>query len=177
MMKRIFAGPVFLIMLLVFSMPALSADLKIGYVDLQRALNESESGRKAKAELEQMIKEKQKVIDAKGKEVESLKAELEKKGTVLSKDALKTKQDELDRKMREYKRLVQDSQEEVKKKENELTFELIKEIRKIVEKIGKDEKFTFIFENIEEFLLYKDKSVDITDRVIEQVNKTMKEKK
>ncbi len=177
MSKRVFYLFVSALLILGVSLPLYAAELKIGYVDLQKALNESEPGKKAKAELEGLIKEKQKVIDQKGKEVEELKKEIDKKATVLSEDALKSKQDDLDRKMREYKRLVQDAQDEVKKKENELTIEVIKEIRKIVEQIGKEEGYTFIFEDIEEFLLYKDSSVDLTGKVIERINKAMKEKK
>ena len=43
--------------------------LKIGIVDLFRALNESEAGKKAKIDLEVLIKSKQTVIDEKGKKV------------------------------------------------------------------------------------------------------------
>ena len=37
--------------------------LKLGYVDLQRALNETEDGRKAKAKLKKVFDQKQKELD------------------------------------------------------------------------------------------------------------------
>jgi len=50
--------------------------VKIGYVDLRVALNESEAGKKAKIELESLIKTKQSSIEEKGKSIEKLKGDL-----------------------------------------------------------------------------------------------------
>lgn len=156
---------------------AYSADLKIGYVDLQKALNESEGGKKAKNELEGVIKSKQVLIDEKGKDIERLKEELGKQSSVLSADALKSKQNELDRKMRDYQRYVQDAQDEVKKKEFELTKEILLELKGIVDDIGKNEKYLIILEKAEGVVLYADTAIDITERVIKRYNDLIKTKK
>ena len=42
---------------------AFAEDLKLGYVDMQRALNETEDGRKAKANLKKVFDQKQKELD------------------------------------------------------------------------------------------------------------------
>ena len=56
------------VILLLTGSSVFAADtLKIGFVDLVKALNESESGKKAKADLEFLIKSKQVAIDEKGK--------------------------------------------------------------------------------------------------------------
>lgn len=146
--------------------------IKIGCIDLQRALNESETGKKAKSDLESLIKSKQSIIDEKGKTIEKLKGELEKQASVLSAEARKGKEDELEKLLREYQRLVQDSQAEVKKKEIELTDAIIKDIREIVEKIGEEEGYTIIIENAEGVLLYSNKSIDLTDTVIKKYNES-----
>ena len=53
-------------MLLVFSTYAFAAEIvKIGYIDMQDALNESLAGKDAKAALEKMVKERQVKIDEK----------------------------------------------------------------------------------------------------------------
>jgi len=148
-----------------------AADLvRIGYVDLRVALNESDSGKKAKAELESLIKTKQVAIDEKGKTVEKLKVELEKQSSVLSGEAKKAKEDEIERLVRDYQRLVQDSQAEIKKKEDKYTETIVKELRAIVEKIGKDESYSLILENVENIILYSNKDLDLTDRVIKKFN-------
>ena len=144
--------------------------LKIGYVDLVKALNESEAGKKAKSELEFLIKSKQVAIDEKGKTIEKGKNDLEKQASVLSQDARKSKEDELERLIREYQRLVADSQAEVKKKEGELTGDILKNIRAIIQKIGQDEAYTLILENAEGQILYSKKEIDLTDMVIKKHN-------
>ena len=65
---------------------------KIGIVDLSRAVNESEQGKKAKGELEVVVKKKQEALDEKGKALEKLKAEIEKQGSVMSAEARKNKE-------------------------------------------------------------------------------------
>ncbi len=154
-----------------------AAEIKIGIVDLQKALNESEAGKQAKKDLEEIIKAKQKLIDQKGKEIEKLKEEIDKQASVLSEKALRQKQDELDRKMRDYKRFVQDAQDEVKRKEAQLTEEILKELRKVIDEIGKKENFTLILEKVEGVVLYTDETVDITQKVIETYNKKIKKNK
>ncbi len=144
--------------------------IKIGYVDLKVALNESDAGKKAKIELESTIKTKQSVIDEKGKAIDKLKAELEKQASVLSAEAKKTKEDEIERLVRDYQRLVQDSQNEIKKKESDVTGAILKELRDIIDKIGQEEGYSLILENVEGIILYSKKDLDITDKVIKNYN-------
>ena len=147
-----------------------AADTKIGFVDLVRALNESDSGKKAKADLEYMIKSKQVTIDEKGKSIEKAKGDFEKQVSVLSAEAKKTKEEELERLIREYQRLVQDSQNDVKKKEGELTGDILKELRVIIQKIGQDEGYTLILESAEGQILFAKKEIDLTESVIKKIN-------
>jgi outer membrane protein len=149
---------------------ASAAEAKIGYVDLRVALNDSDAGKKAKVELESMIKTKQTSIDEKGKVIEKLKADFEKQSSVLSAEARKSKEDEIERLLRDYQRLVQDSQNELKKKEGELTGAIIKELREVVEKIGQDEGYSLLLENVEGIILYSRKDLDITERVVKIYN-------
>jgi len=161
------------VILLLTGTSVFAADtLKIGFVDLVKALNESEAGKKAKADLEFLIKSKQVAIDEKGKAIEKGKNDLEKQASVLSQDARKSKEEELERLIREYQRLVSDSQSEVKKKEGELTGDILKEIRTIVQKIGQDEAYTLILENAEGQILYSLKESDLTDSVIKKHNES-----
>ena len=140
--------------------------IKFGSVDIQKVLNESEAGKKAKSDLETLIKSKQAVIDEKGKVLEKIKSDLEKQSAVLSADARKNKEDELEKLAREYQRFVQDSQAEVKKKEGELTDEILKEIREIIDKTGEEEGYTLIIERGS--ILYAYKGTDISDTILKK---------
>jgi outer membrane protein len=153
---------------------AYADNVKIGVVDLMKALNESDAGKKAKSELEDMIKTKQAVIDEKGKAIEKMKGELEKQSSVLSADAKKAKEDQLEKMVREYQRVVSDSQTEVKKRESDLTGGILKEIKAIVDQMGKEGGYTMIIENAEGVVLYSKKDLDLTDAVIEKFNASQK---
>jgi outer membrane protein len=155
---------------------SLHADMKVGIVDMMKVLNESDSGKKAKTDLETLIKSKQSVLDERGKEIEKLKADLEKQSSVLSADAKKSKEEDLEKLMREYQRLVTDSQNEVKKRESELTADILKEIRVIVDKMGEEGGYTIILENADGLVLYSKKDINLTDVVIKKYNESSKAK-
>jgi outer membrane protein len=151
--------------------PSRAADvIKFGSIDVQKVLNESEAGKKAKTDLEGLIKSKQTTIDEKGKSIEKLKADIEKQASVLSADARKNKEEELEKSVREYQRLVQDSQAEIKKKEAELTDTILKDIKDLVEKTGEQEGYALILEK--GMILYSNKGIDITDTLLKKYNES-----
>ncbi len=155
---------------------ASSADItpvKIGYVDLRVALNNSDAGKKAKAELESLIKIKQAAIEEKSRQAQKLKEELDKQASGLSAEAKKAKEDEIARLVRDYQRMVQDSEAEVKKKEDEVTGSILKGLRQVVEKIGQEEGYSLIFENVESIILYAEKGYDITEEVVKRYNESL----
>jgi outer membrane protein len=164
----------FLAVLIPVTFTAVSASgadvVKIGYVDLRVALNESEAGKKAKIELESLIKTKQSSIEERGKSLEKLKGDFEKQASVLSADARKSKEEEIERLMRDYQRLVQDSQNDIKKREGDITGSILKELRDVVEKIGQEEGYSLILENVEGIILYSRKDLDVTEMVIKNYN-------
>ncbi len=144
--------------------------VKIGIVDLHRLINESEVGKKAKAELENLIRSKQVTIDEKGKQIEALKAEIDKQAAVITADAKKAKEEELERFVRDYQRIISDSQAEVKKKEAELTTEILKQAREVINKIAQEGSYSLVLEKADGLVLYFSSGLDITDRVIKKIN-------
>lgn len=146
--------------------------VKIGYVDLRTALIESEAGKKVKAEMETLVKTKQAAIEEKGKAIEKQKAELEKQAAVLSPEAKKAREDDIERQIRDYQRVAQDAQAELKKKDNELSGTMYREIKEIIEKVGQEEGYSVILENFEGMILYARKDLDVTDKVIKRYNES-----
>lgn len=145
---------------------AQSADVKIGYVDLGKALNDSKRGKDAKAELEALVKQKQSQIDDLEKKINTQRAEFEKQAPALSEKAKQEKQAEIEKAIQDYQKLVQDAQAEVEKKRRELTTGILKELKDIIDEIGKKEGYTIILESSEGLILYSKEGLDLTDRVI-----------
>lgn len=167
-MKKI--ALLFVVLILLAGRPAYAENIKIGSVDLIKALNESDAGKKAKTDLEFLIKTKQSSLDEKGKAIEKKKTDIDKQASVLSAEARKSKEEDLEKEIRDYQRLVSDSQNEVKKKEGDLTNDIIKELREIIEKLGSEEGYTIILEGSEGQILYAKKEISLTEAVIKKHN-------
>jgi outer membrane protein len=156
---------------ILYGFSAQAAELKIGYVDLNKALNESNKGESAVKLLEEMVKAKQTFINGK---IKKLDTEIAKQTSILTQDALKGKQEKREKLMRDYQRMVKDSQEEIQKKRNEFMEGIIKDLRKTVVKIGKKEGYSIIFEKIASGILYIPEEVDLTDELIKLFNNESK---
>ncbi|GAB5046382.1 OmpH/Skp family outer membrane protein [Thermodesulfovibrio sp. TK110] len=154
-----------------------SAELKIGVVDVFRVLNESDEGKKAVGQLQNMVEERQKILEEKQKKIQSLKEELEKKRSVLSEDARKSKEDEIDRLSRELQRTAADYQVELQKKQNEITQSMFKEIKQLINEYAQKEGYSLILEKAEQIILFTTPEVDITDKIISLYNQKTSQQK
>lgn len=140
--------------------------VKIGFVDLDRALNESRAGRSALEKLQTKVKETESRLLKEKQELERLRSDIDKKGLLLKEVERRNLEKEFQRRVRNYQREMRDSQEELNQRKNELMADILKGLEKVVTKIGKKEKFTLILERGQ--VLYTDQGVDITDTVIKR---------
>lgn len=158
-----------LVLALVFAMPALpvaAADFKIGVVDLQRALNESSSGKKAKDQFKGEFEKMQDGLKREKDQLDRLKEDLDKKSVVLNDDQRKIKMEDFERRRRDLRRKLEDADAELRKKDQELTGSILKDLAIVIQEIGEREGYTVILENSSSSVLYGSKSIDITDSVL-----------
>lgn len=164
-MKRL-ALSVMAIILLSLS-PVLAASPKIGFVDLQTALNQSEAGQQAKVEISEQIKEYEGEVTSRQEELKKLKQELEKQSVMLSEEARAEKERAYQKKLKAFERFTKDIQDELQQRDSDYTRRIIDEVLKIVEEYGAEEGYTVILEKTESSLLYADEKIDLTSKVIE----------
>ncbi len=157
-----------------FGGTAHAVEIKIGYVDMQKALNESEAGKEAKVVMESEVMKFQNEIAQRQGELQALQETLQRQGLMLSEKARKEKESEYQDKLKEYKRWGEDRQGELKQKQMELTKAALKGLQAVVKKLGEEEKFTVILEKNEAVILYASRAIDLTDRVIHIFNSTNK---
>lgn len=158
-----------LAMMLVTS--ASAQEIKIGYVDLQRALNDSEAGRRAKEEFKKQVDKLQADLKKQKDELDNLKDRLEKKALVMKEDERREMEKDYQRKLRDFERNYKDSQGELQLKDNELTRDLLQEIQVVIAEYGKKGNYTVILEQSSSSVLYGDPKVDLTDQIIAAYNK------
>lgn len=152
--------------LVLFSGPALAANVKIGYVDLQKALNESAAGKAAKAEIAAKYDAYQKTIGARQKKLSAMKSELEKQSLLLSQDARDDKEHTYEQKVKDFQRYAKDAQDDLKQKDQNYTRQIIEKLVGIVKTLGKKEGYTMILEKSQSSVLYADDQSDLTNQVI-----------
>ena len=165
-MKRLTLMLSMALALAVLARPARAADFKIGIVDLQRALNESSSGKKAKEQFKGEFEKMQNGLKSEKDSLDRLKDDLDKKSAVLNDDQRKTKMEDFERRRRDLRRKLEDSDAELRKKDQELTGSILKDLAVVIQEIGERESYTVILENSSSSVLYGSKSIDITDSVI-----------
>jgi outer membrane protein len=173
-MKKLFFMIGLMVALTVYAMPpAFAAESgKTAVVDFSTVINNSEAGKKANAELNQLINTRRAEAQEKLNNVESLKKALDEQAATLSAEDKKAKQEELNKVYRDYQSTVAQSNAEVQKKQNELRANVLNEIKEVLAKIAREENYTFIFDAV--VVPYYDKSSDISDKVIQKYNESKK---
>ena len=150
--------------------PAVEAQdrVKIGFIDIQRAISDSNAGKRAKERFQAQVKKAEADLLKEKTELERLKADLDKKGPLMKEEERRNLEADLQRRYVNYQRTMTDQQQELRQKEGALTGDILKELEKIVNEIGKSDKFTLILERNQ--ILYSDQGIDVKNKVIELYN-------
>lgn len=144
--------------------------VKIAVVDLQRAINETEDGRKSKDKLKKLFESRQQGLDKKQEELKKLKEEIEKQKDVLSKDALEAKVESYQKQIVELQQVYVEYQRELAEKEGELTKTIVERMEKILRRIGQTDGYALILERNEAGVIYVPSNYDLTEIVIQRYN-------
>lgn len=146
------------------------AEAKVGFVDMQKAIQSTTAGKKAKTELETEFNKKKKELEKKEADLKKMGEDLEKKKSVLSEEALGKKQAEFQEEMLKYRDVVGKSQIEIQKKERELTAPILDKMKKVISKLAKEKGYTMVIEN-SQMVLYATAEADLTEEVIKAFEK------
>jgi outer membrane protein len=150
--------------------PALAAaEQKVGVVDLQRALNEVDEGKAAKALLKKDFDEKQKQLDGKKAEFDKLQTDFEKQAVVMSDAAKKDKAADLERRARELQGLFVQLQKDLSERERDATKGIFDRMAVIVREIADSDGISLVLER-GAGVVYAVSSLDLTDELIRKYN-------
>jgi len=141
-------------------------DIKIGSVDIQKAINECKEGKEDKMVLTKEVERFQRLAAEKQKELQEMRESLEKQAIMLSPETRAAKEKELQTKVRDFQRWGEDSQNELNRRRLEMERNISTGLQKMIQKVGADEGYTLIVEKNENIVLFASKFIDITDRAI-----------
>lgn len=162
------------IMALVLQVPAFAADLKVAVIHMERLKKTSEPGKQIAAELKKkldpMVRERQRMED----ELKQLSEEFKNKSAAYSLDTKREKELELKRRYRDLEDMRRDLQQKAMSEDKALSVPVLEMMQKVAEQYIESNKYDLVFEFQQSGLLYLDKKLDITDALIQEVNKTWK---
>jgi outer membrane protein len=137
--------------------------LKIGYVDVVKVIEEAPQGDAALKKLESEFGPRDRQLRATQSTVKSLEDELEKNELVIKESERREKERELRDLKRKLKRQTQEFREDYSVRRNEELRELEKIVHKAIVEIAKSDKYSLI---IHQGVVYADNQIDITEHVL-----------
>jgi outer membrane protein len=149
--------------------PAMAEEMKLGYVDLRRALHETEDGHKAESSLKKVFDQKQKELDEQQDDVKKAIEDLNKKRTLLPADTVRQKEAELQDRVAKVQQTYLRHQQDLAAKEEEATRPIVDRLQRIIAKIASEEHFTMIFDR-NMGVVYAKSELDLTNQVIRRYN-------
>jgi outer membrane protein len=143
---------------------------KVGYINLQRLVNESKMGKDAKADLQKMREEKQAVLNNKLTDINKLRKFINDQGDKLPARERREKVELYQKMYKDFQRLVADAKEDITREDRQLVAIILEKANDILKKVAKKKKFGIILKD-PNAIGYLDPGVDITDMVLQELNK------
>ena len=148
------------------------SDLRIGVVDAQRVLNESNPGKKAKDTMATFTKNRQALIELEERELRRMEEDFVKQGSVLSANAKREREEQFRRRMAEYQQKAAELNREVQEKQKEVLDGFHEKMERVVTNLAKQSNLLLVLERGRGGpTVYSDNTLDLSNRVIEELNK------
>lgn len=150
---------------------ALGAEVaKIGIVDFQRIIDNSNAGKRSAIEIKSQGKKMERILKKKEGEVEELNKALEQKALVMSQESREEKERNMRIKTNDLRSLRRRYLDILKDLNLKLSNRIKKDVFEIVKGIGKRGGYLLILERRVGGVVYAPNAIDITDKVIQEYN-------
>jgi outer membrane protein len=160
-----------LLLTTVLTTPVLAAEvIKLGFFDRQTIVDRTEMGKEGEKKFKAEMQKIRESLEGKRQEVEALQDEANKKKLIWSEEVAKAKLQELFAKKQELDRDVVQANRELDRLQQELLQPLKEKMIAVVDRIGKEEGYTMIFEGQVAGIVYAPSSLNLTDRIIREIN-------
>ncbi|MCB9073077.1 MAG: OmpH family outer membrane protein [Bdellovibrionaceae bacterium] len=153
-----------------FAMVA-SAEFKAGVIDMQKAIQSTKAGKKAKDELEKEFEKKKVDLKKKEDDLKKRAEEFEKKKMVLADKSREEQQIALQQDMMKFREDLNKSQMMIQQKERELTKPILDKLQKAISDVAKEKDLSVVLEKTEQSVMWAKADMDITEEVIKKADK------
>lgn len=164
------------LLIVCFSGAAAAADKPaIGYVNLRTVLLESKVGKRNKAELDKLIKQKESTLAAEQSKLQSIQQAFQKDQLLMTDAQKQEKQKEFQDKAEAYQNMVNEAKQSVNKQDSEFANKSLADIKSVTAALAKEMKLSIVFDASELSVLYAEDGMDLTQKVIERYDTKMKQ--
>ena len=144
--------------------------VKIGVVDMQRAIQGVDQGKKARGQLEKEFNSRKESLQKEEAAIKKMGEEFRKQSLVMNDDSRAKKQQEIQERVMKFQELTARSQQEMVQKEQELTLPIIQKLRAIIGEMAKTQGYSVILEKNENTVLFSLDRDDLTEEVVKRFN-------
>jgi len=165
-------GGLLIAAILLINGQALAAETKIGIIDMKQVLSTSTAGKRAQDVIEQKMKTLQAAFKNDETALVALQKEIEKKGSAWSDSVKQEKAVEFQKKRRDLAEKQENANQELKKLREQHVNPILKKLEEIVGKVAADGGYSAVLPR--NVVLFAADSIDISDKVVAELNKAMK---
>lgn len=151
---------------MVVGAPLAAQELKVGYVNSERILRDSNPAKAATAKLEQEFSKRDRELQDMGAKLKATADRYEKDAPVLAEAERNRRQRELTELDRDFQRRQREFREDLNQRRNEELQALLERAQRIVRQIAEQEKYDLIVQDA----VYFSTRVDITEKVLRALN-------
>jgi outer membrane protein len=153
-------------LLIAAAAPATAQELKIGYVNSERVMRESNPAKAAQAKLQAEFSKREKELDDSAAKLKTAADKLEKDAITLSETERNRRQRELVESDRDLQRKRREFQEDLNQRRNEELAGVIERANRVIRQIYESEKYDLVLQEV----IFAGARVDITEKVIKVLN-------
>ena len=147
-------------------------DAKIAVLDLQKAIQESDQGRKKRDELEKEARQHHERFQKRQREITEKMENLQKRQQALSAEVFQRREVEINQEWMQLQAEAREANIAIQQKEMRAMEPLIDGLSKVAEKVAKEKEKTIVIEL--QAVVWADSALDITDEVLKRFNKESK---
>lgn len=144
--------------------------IKIAVIDTERILLNSQTGKKALADLKKLQEQKENEAKTKQQEIKDIQTRLNDGRNSLSQDKLAEMEKQLEDRVIALRRFQDDANRDLGKKRDEVLAQVDQRVMPVINQVGKELGYTLIFRKFESGLIYADEAVDITVAIIQRLD-------
>ena len=141
------------------------AEVRIGFVNAQRIINDSPQAVKAKKKLEKEFEKRDQDLSRLAKQLQTMQEGLEKNAPTMAETERRNKEREFNELSREFQRKQREFREDLNLRQNEEMAAIYERVNKVIKQVAEAEKFDLIVQEV----VYASPKIDITEKVIKSL--------